>query len=92
MRGKTQPPSFDVAAGVGEGVAFNDLPVVIADPADNAGGGAPSDNTDIVRHLIEQQGRECLPGPDLGSHRRAHLLRCRAGCQDRRCASAARSR
>jgi microcystin degradation protein MlrC len=37
LRGKTQPPSFDVAAGVAEGVAFNDLPVVIADPADNAG-------------------------------------------------------
>ena len=30
---------FDVAGGVAEGVAFNDLPVVIADPADNAGGG-----------------------------------------------------
>ena len=83
LRGKTAPPSFDVAAGVGEGVAFNDLPVVIADPADNAGGGAPSDNTDILRHLIEQQGRERLPGPDLGSDRRAHLLRCRARREDR---------
>ena len=30
-----------------------------------------------------QQGRECLPGPDLGSHRRAHLPRCRAGREDR---------
>src|SRR5260370_8598243 len=52
LRGKTQPPSFDVAAGVRQGVAFNDLPVVIADPPDNAGAGAPPDNTDIVRHLI----------------------------------------
>ena len=78
LRGKTAPPSFDVAGGVAEGVAFNDLPVVIADPADNAGGGAPSDNTDILRHLIEQQGRERLPRPDLGSDRRAPLLRCRA--------------
>src|SRR5260370_40132342 len=41
LRGKTQPPSFDVAAGVGQGIAFNDLPGVIADPAANAGGGAP---------------------------------------------------
>src|SRR5689334_3274236 len=41
LRGKTAPPAFDVADGVAQGVAFNDLPVVIADPADNAGGGAP---------------------------------------------------
>src|SRR5579864_9396598 len=45
LRGKTQSPSVDVATGVGEGLAFNDLPVVMADPSDNAGGGAPSDNT-----------------------------------------------
>ena len=63
LRGKTQPPSFDVAAGVGEGVAFNDLPVVIADPADNAGGGAPSDNTDILRHLIEKKVENACLGP-----------------------------
>ena len=63
LRGKTQPPSFDVAAGVGEGLAFNDLPVVIADPADNAGGGAPSDNTDILRHLIERKVENACLGP-----------------------------
>ncbi len=63
LRGKTQPPSFDVVAGVKEGVAFNDLPVVIADPADNAGGGAPSDNTDIVRHLIDSKVENACIGP-----------------------------
>src|SRR5882724_9988610 len=63
LRGKTQPPSFGVAAGVAEGVAFNDLPVVIADPADNAGGGAPSDNTDIVRHLIDSKVENACLGP-----------------------------
>ena len=63
LRGKTQPPSFDVAAGVGQGVEFNDLPVVIADPADNAGGGAPSDNTDIVRHLIDGKVENACLGP-----------------------------
>src|SRR5207247_2388827 len=63
LRGKTQPPSFGVAAGVKEGVAFNDLPVVIADPADNAGGGAPSDNTDIVRHLIDSKVENACIGP-----------------------------
>ena len=63
LRGKTAPPSFDIATGVGEGVAFNDLPVVIADPADNAGGGAPSDNTDILRHLIARKVENACLGP-----------------------------
>ena len=63
LRGKTAPPSFDVAGGIAEGVAFNDLPVVIADPADNAGGGAPSDNTAILRHLIERRVEEAALGP-----------------------------
>uniref|UniRef100_UPI0038F694BF MlrC C-terminal domain-containing protein n=2 Tax=Bacteria TaxID=2 RepID=UPI0038F694BF len=57
------PTYFNVKAGVGEGVAFNDLPVVIADPADNAGGGAPSDNTDILKHLIETRIEDACIGP-----------------------------
>ena len=83
LRGKTQPPSFDVAAGVGQGVEFNDLPVVIADPADNAGGGAPSDNTDILRHLIDSKVENACLGPIWDPDRRAHLPRCRAGRQNR---------
>ena len=63
LRGKTRPQYFDVKGGIGEGVAFNDLPVVIADPADNAGGGAPSDNTDILRHLIERKVENACLGP-----------------------------
>jgi microcystin degradation protein MlrC len=63
LRGKTQPPLLDVAGGVAEGVAFNDLPVVIADPADNAGAGAPSDNTDILRHLIDSKVENACLGP-----------------------------
>ncbi|WP_428680682.1 M81 family metallopeptidase [Reyranella sp.] len=63
LRGKTQPKSFGVAAGVDEGVAFNDLPVVIADPTDNAGGGAPSDNTDILKYLIEKNVESACLGP-----------------------------
>src|SRR3546814_16215902 len=42
MRGKTQPEFQAPADGVAAGIAFNDAPGVIADPADNAGGGAPS--------------------------------------------------
>ena len=63
LRGKTQPQALGVAAGISEGVAFNDLPVVIADPSDNAGGGAPSDNTDILRHLIEKNVESACLGP-----------------------------
>ena len=63
LRGKTAPPALDVAAGIAEGIAFNDLPVVIADPSDNAGGGAPSDNTDIARHLMERRVENACLGP-----------------------------
>ena len=63
LRGKTAPQSLGVAAGISEGVAFNDLPVVIADPSDNAGGGAPSDNTDILKHLIEKNVESACLGP-----------------------------
>ena len=92
LRGKTQPPSFDVAAGAELGVEFNDLPVVIADPADNAGGGAPSDNTDIVRHLIDSKiekmsawARSRNTSPCASASMPASAARCY------RCASAARS-
>ena len=36
---------------------------MIADPADNAGGGAPSDNTDILRHLIDSKVENACLGP-----------------------------
>jgi len=63
LRGKTQSPSRGVAEGIAEGVAFNDRPVVVADPADNAGGGAPSDNTDILRHLLQSGVEQACLGP-----------------------------
>ena len=53
MRGKTQPPfhspdeMIDIALS-GPG------PVVVADPSDNPGGGAPGDSTVILRRLIER--------------------------------------
>ena len=64
MRGKTHAAILRRRrAASPTGVAFNDLPVVIADPADNAGGGAPSDNTDILRHLIERKVENACVGP-----------------------------
>lgn len=38
-------------------------PVVISDTTDNAGGGAPSDNTTILRRLIEQRTEGAAVGP-----------------------------
>ena len=63
LRGKTAPAIVRRGERRRRGLAFNDLPVVIADPADNAGGGAPSDNTDILRHLIERKVENACLGP-----------------------------
>ena len=63
MRGKTMPQFLGVPQGVAAAVASNVAPVVLADPADNAGGGAPSDNTTILRHLIERNVEGAAVGP-----------------------------
>jgi microcystin degradation protein MlrC len=52
MRGQTMPAFLDVAQAVAEALALDGGPVVLAEPTDNAGGGAPSDNTAILHHLI----------------------------------------
>ncbi len=63
MRGRTAPDYMEVDAGIAAALAFNDSPVVLADPADNAGGGAPSDNTTILRRMIAGDVRQAAIGP-----------------------------
>ncbi len=63
MRGKTAPEYLDVASAVAMGMAANETPVVLAEPADNAGGGAPSDNTTILRELIARGATNAAVGP-----------------------------
>ena len=63
MRGKSAPEYFTVVDGVAAALAEPQGPVVIADPADNAGGGAPTDNTTILRHLIEIGAEHAAIGP-----------------------------
>ena len=63
MRGKTAPDYLDVEEGIAAALQWNESPVVMADPADNAGGGAPSDNTTILRHLIEREVEGAAVGP-----------------------------
>jgi microcystin degradation protein MlrC len=63
MRGRTAPDYLDTDEGISAALAFNANPVVMADPADNAGGGAPSDNTSILRRLIERNVEDAAVGP-----------------------------
>src|SRR4051812_17422348 len=55
MRGRTAPDYLEPAEGITTALGLNGHPIVMADPADNAGGGAPSDNTTILRHMIERK-------------------------------------
>ena len=63
MRGKTFPSYFSVDEGISAALASSEAPIVIADPADNAGGGAPSDNTTILRRLLERNIQDAAIGP-----------------------------
>ena len=62
MRGKTQPDYYTPDEMID--IALKDKgPVVVADPSDNAGGGAPSDSTVILRRLMERAVRGAAVGP-----------------------------
>ena len=63
MRGKTAPEYSRSRTASPPRSASNDSPVVMADPADNAGGGAPTDNTTILRRLIERDAQDAALGP-----------------------------
>jgi microcystin degradation protein MlrC len=63
MRGRTAPPYETVEGGIAIARGHNTGPVVVADPADNAGGGAPTDNTTILRHLIETKAESAALAP-----------------------------
>lgn len=63
MRGRTMPTFYGVDEGISAALQSNESPVVMADPADNAGGGAPSDNTSILRRLIEREAQDAALGP-----------------------------
>jgi len=52
LRERAAPPFHDVDGAIDAALKEPRGPVVIADTADNAGGGAPSDNTTFVNRLI----------------------------------------
>lgn len=54
MRKELQSGFLSVDAALDAALAMDDGPVVIADVADNPGGGAPGDSTFILRRLLER--------------------------------------
>lgn len=63
LRGRTTHTFYDVGAAIDAALALPGGPVVITDAADNAGGGAPSDNTTVLRHLIDRGVDHAALGP-----------------------------
>ncbi len=53
----------DIDAALDEALAFDGGPVVLADGADNPGGGAASDSTFILRRMVERGIRNAAVGP-----------------------------
>jgi microcystin degradation protein MlrC len=54
MRDQTVTPHDTIDAAIDFALAAETGPVVLADVADNAGGGAPSDSTFVLRRLVER--------------------------------------
>lgn len=62
MRGRTLPPYLD-PDGIVDAAAALPGTVVVADPSDNPGGGAPGDSTQLLRRLIDRGVRDVALGP-----------------------------
>ncbi len=63
LRGQTAIPMLDHEAGLERALAMPDGPIVLADTSDNAGGGAPSDATFLLRRLLERRVGDVALGP-----------------------------
>src|SRR6476469_40468 len=63
LREQAVPPEYSVDGAIDFALAHPGGPVVIADTTDNAGGGAPSDNTTFIHRLIARgvQGAAVAP-------------------------------
>ena len=53
-----QPPT--VCAAIAEGQKVGRFPIMLADMADNTGGGAPGDSTEVLRTFVEQDLSDSL--------------------------------
>ena len=63
LREQAAPPEYSVDGAIDAALAHPGGPIVIADTTDNAGGGAPSDNTTFIHRLIARgvQGAAVAP-------------------------------
>jgi microcystin degradation protein MlrC len=62
-RGTWRPPALSIDEAIDAAYAEPKGPVVVADASDNAGGGAASDNTNIIRRLLERGMTDAAVGP-----------------------------
>ena len=53
LRHKAIPPQFDADAILARGLPNRPGPVILVEPSDNIGGGAPGDCTDILRAMLK---------------------------------------
>lgn len=63
FRDRLAPPYPGADEALDQALALNDFPVVLADSADNAGGGAPSDATFILERVLARGIRDVATGP-----------------------------
>lgn len=63
MRDQLAPVSPDIDASLDEALKFDGGPVVLADGADNPGGGAASDSTFVLRRIVERGITNAAVGP-----------------------------
>jgi microcystin degradation protein MlrC len=62
MRHETTTCHDSIDEGIDHALAGSGRPLVLADVADNAGGGAPADNTAILRRLVDRGIRDVATG------------------------------
>jgi microcystin degradation protein MlrC len=63
LRDTVRPAFLSIDQALDKGVAANAQPIVIAEPADNAGGGAPSDSTFVLKRMLERGIRNAAIAP-----------------------------
>ncbi|BBK38281.1 microcystinase C [Allostella sp. ATCC 35155] len=63
FRDEAYPPVLPIDEALDRAVARNQGLVVITDPSDNAGGGAPGDSTFVLRRMLERRIGEAAFGP-----------------------------
>lgn len=63
MREEFTTPCLDIDEALDNALSIKGGPVVLADTADNAGGGAAGDSTFILRRLVERGIQDAIVGP-----------------------------